>query len=172
MPVNALELLKHIQIIGTLHTLCPKEPKNAIRIWDNQTPYMVHPIWCACTIATEQKLSPEIRRRGILVLLYHDIIEDTDGKLPSDLPPGVALGVQYMTFRNTMEEWRDIWNLPIEIRLFKLYDKTSNLLDAFEKDENRIAENKEKLLRLVADVEKHYGDLNITLLARSLLARE
>lgn len=169
MPVKASDLLKYIQISGFMHSFNPKLPSNATRFWDKKTPYIVHPLWCAATIAFEQKLPPEVRARGFLILLFHDILEDTYGELPNDLSHEVKEGVRRMTFYENKIEHARIWSLPPEIRLFKLYDKTCNLLDAIETNPEKIKKNNELVSELIADVEKNYGTLNITKIARSLV---
>ncbi len=169
MPVKASDLLKYIQISGYMHSFEPKLLRNATRLWDNTTPYIVHPLWCAVTIAFEQRLTSEVRARGILILLFHDILEDTCGEIPQDLPTEVKEGIRRMTFYTSKVERTRIWSLPPEIRLFKLYDKTCNLLDAIETDPEKIKKNNELVVELIADVEKNYGTLNITKIARSLV---
>jgi hypothetical protein len=171
MPVTASDLLKYIQISGFFHSFNPKIPSNAKRLWDRRTPYIVHPLWCATTIAFEQKLPTKIRARGILVLLFHDILEDTDGKLPIDLPIDVVQGIEYMTFHENHVEKTRIWSLPPEIRLFKLYDKTCNLLDEYETDPEKKENNRKFIAELTKDVENHYGALNITIIARSIVKK-
>ena len=169
MPVKASDLLKYIQISGFMHSFKPKELINATRLWDKKTPYIVHPLWCAVTIAFEQRLTPEVRSRGIFILLFHDILEDTTDTIPQDLPDEVKEGIRHMTFYTSKVERTRIWSLPPEIRLFKLYDKVCNLLDAIETDPEKIKKNNELVAELIVDVEKNYGVLNITKIGRSLI---
>jgi hypothetical protein len=170
MPVHAFELLQHIHNIVGMHTEQPKKPENATRIWDGKTPFVIHPIWSACMIATEQALSEDTRKRGMLTLLYHDIIEDTDGKLPDDLPSEVVLGIRQMTFRDAEHKLQILWDLPVEIRLYELYDAVSNHLDRYPKTTEEAKKKRQFVYDLTEDVEKHYGKLNITVIARALLS--
>ncbi|KHO47401.1 MAG: hypothetical protein QT00_C0002G0053 [archaeon GW2011_AR5] len=146
------------------------------RRWDNRTPYSIHPIWCATTILTETALPQDFRNDGALVLLYHDVKEDTEIKLPQDLPPRVLEWIDGMTFEGASVpggsdiERAQIWGRPPEIRLFKLYDKTNNLLDVVWAPPERVAIYREYLRQLRADVISNYGeDLNIVRLSQAVL---
>lgn len=169
MPVDSFELAQHIQVVITQHTLSAKKPENATRIWDGKTPFAIHPVWCALTILTEQRLTEKTRRKGALTLLYHDLYEDTDSNLPRNLPLEVIAAIRNMTFPNGSPNWRDISRLAPDLRLFKLYDKTSNLMDPFERQAYELR-NQQLLVRLlIDDVLQNYGELNITKLASALI---
>ncbi|MFZ6014977.1 MAG: hypothetical protein ACOYUZ_01315 [Patescibacteria group bacterium] len=170
MILSPKDLTRHIKIVGKMHAKKPKEAANRFRKWDGETPYLLHPLWCMSTIAGEKLLDNYVRWRGMLVLLYHDVIEDTDGILPEDLPEDVVSGIKHMTYESSDHERSVIWSKPVEIRLFKLYDKTSNLLDAFETDAEKITRNLDYIQSLINDVEQNYGQLNIVIMAKSLLA--
>jgi len=125
-----MKLEKHINYIMEAHGTLPKKPSKAFRKWDGQTPYSIHPIWCAMTIAAETALDEKIKNEGIITLLYHDIPEDTNAELPEHSEREKFL-IGEMTFQNgSQQEIGEIWDKPKEIRLYKLYDKVSNLLDA------------------------------------------
>ena len=170
MPISPFELLQHIQIIGTLHSWCPNDDANATRIWDGKTPFFFHPLWCAATILTEQNLDEDIRMHGALVLLYHDIFEDTKGNLPTNLPKDVVNDIRSMTFKKSSSTWEEIRRMLPKFRLYKLYDKTSNLLDPFPQDPTSLRERQKLVKLLIDDVVEHYGVLNIVKIARSLIA--
>jgi len=170
MFISTFELLQHIQTAGILHANCPKEPKNATRNWDGKTPFAIHPIWCAVTIASEQKLSEDVRRRGILTLLYHDIFEDTQGNLPANLPKDVIQCIRSMTFGERTPDWDGIRVLSAEVRLFKLYDKTSNLLDPLQPKVINPVKNNKLMEALINDVQQNYGNLNIVKIAIALIS--
>ena len=108
----------------------PVKPSKAVRKWDGKTPYSVHPIWCATMILHETVLAEEIRVDGSQALLFHDVLEDTLAELPSYLSDRVKKLVQDMTFESSDVEMLKVWDKPIEVKLFKLYDKVSNLMDA------------------------------------------
>jgi len=152
------------------HRDFPSEPKKAFRKWDRKTPYSVHPIWCATTIATETTLDEITRLEGYLTLLYHDTLEDSTMPLPNDLPPRIKQLVQEMTFSGgSKQEMQEIWTKPKEVKLYKLYDKVSNLLDGnWMTDEKRQA-YEDYTHALSKDVIKNYGELNITQLAKNIL---
>ena len=66
--------IDHVMIAYTLHA---RTPQDAIRFWDHQTPYFIHPIWGAMMLFTEAPLPAELRYIGYQVLLWHDNREDT-----------------------------------------------------------------------------------------------
>ncbi|MDF1496834.1 MAG: hypothetical protein P1P90_02120 [Patescibacteria group bacterium] len=170
MPVTTFDLLQHIQIAGILHANCPKKSGNTNRIWDGKTPYIFHPLWCASTIVTEQLLGEGVRKRGALTLIYHDVIEDTLGSLPSNLPRDVITAIQQMTFESQLSTWENIRRRDPEIRLFKLYDKTANLLDPLELRAFDLQDQRILVQVLIEDVKENYGNLNIVKIASSLAA--
>ncbi len=170
MHIDTKELLQYIEIACVAHGLRPKKPGNACRLWDGNTPFVFHPIWCAATIATEQNLPQEIRQRGILVLLYHDVLEDTNQELPKNLPSDVKNCIYAMTFENRSPSWEDIRCLSDEIKLYKLYDKTSNCMDPLRLSQGDAAKRALMMEKLCDEVERIYGKLNITLIARAKLA--
>jgi len=146
---------------------------SGLRFWDMKTPYVVHPFWCAMTILTETRLDEQIRVSGSMALLYHDVLEDTTKKLPKELDSQVVDLIKGMTFLGGIQEEMDtVWVKSKEIILLKLYDKTSNLLDAvWMKGKSR----KTYLLytkKLLNNVLENYGELNITVMAKSILVKE
>lgn len=167
MPI---ELQQHIDFIITAHQLHSTSPDKSVRSWDHQTPYAIHPIWCATTIAAEPLLPEDIREEGAVILLYHDILEDTDQLLPKFLTPDIQKSIKDMAFsKGTMgQEIFEIWEKEPKIRLFKLYDKVSNLLDATWMSDELKNKYKEYTKRLMQDVESHYGELNIVKFARAI----
>jgi len=141
----------------------------AFRKWDGKTPYHIHPIWCAAMLATETTLDASVRQVGTQVLLYHDVLEDTTRELPEWLSQDVVEKIWQMTYDSMIEEMRNIWTKPKEIRLFKLYDKTSNLLDWQVSSVVKHEHYKEYTRGLCSDVEDNYGVLNITKMARLIV---
>jgi hypothetical protein len=147
------------------HMDYPNRSKDTIRFWDKTTPYAVHPIWCAATLLTETKLSEDIRFKGYQALLWHDTLEDTQLSLPENTDAEVATLVHEMTFESFRDEQDKIWACRDVVKLLKLYDKVSNLLDAvWMKDEkwNNLVDYTLKLRHFVLET---YGDLNIVKIA-------
>lgn len=125
-----IPLQKHIDFVWEAHTQYPRESAMSYRLWDQQSPYALHPVWCALTFLTETSLPEDLRERGALALLYHDVLEDTTCELPKDLDSAVTELVQHMTFFGGFSEEKErIWQKPAEVKLLKIYDKVSNLLD-------------------------------------------
>lgn len=171
------ELLNDLNYVIRAHHTSARQPHKAYRKWDGVTPYSIHPIWCAMMILSEPSLADGMRRNGALALLYHDIAEDTYAPLPSWLSPEVKRMVEGMTFfGGSKEEMEKVWERPQAIRLLKLYDKVHNLLDGRntwmpKKEDPKYRQKYEgHTLRLCADVERNYGRLNITKLARKILS--
>lgn len=145
------------------------------RLWDKNTPYFVHPVWCAMMFLQETKLPAYgaiFREECALALLFHDWLEDVEQPLPN-LNDAIKGLIKEMTFSgekgSTEIEIRGIWSKEPLIRLLKLYDKVSNLLDgAWMPDEKWNEQYVPYVLRLANDVEANYGDLNIVRMARAV----
>ncbi|MBI1979096.1 MAG: hypothetical protein HYS62_03505 [Candidatus Aenigmarchaeota archaeon] len=160
----------HLQYVIQAHGEYPLRPENATRRWDGKTPYSIHPIWCAMTLRTETSLPEELRETGSIALLYHDVLEDTKAGLPEDLPERVRHLVREMTFLGGMtQEMEEIWNKGIEIKLLKLYDKVSNLLDGSWMTADRAQQYRDHTKRLLDEAVATYGELNIVRIARAII---
>ena len=139
-----------------------KKPEDAFRKWDNQTPYSVHSLWCMMMFLQETRLPKSINRENCaLALAFHDVKEDTTIELPDWLSKEAVKLVELMTFEKEDEktsteiEIAEVWNRPKTIRLLKLYDKVSNLLDgSWMSDEKWNEQYVPYVLQLVDDVEK------------------
>lgn len=161
-------LLSSIAHAHTAHSKHGLSPEDAVRFHDHLTPYLVHPLWCAATLLQESALPQELRQRGSIALLWHDTLEDTSLPLPPSTTEDVASLVKEMSFSSFLEETIELWSKSDEVKLLKLYDKVSNLLDGHwlknEKWNHYVAHT----LRLCAEVEKTYGILNIIKIARAI----
>jgi hypothetical protein len=147
------------------HSNYPKTQDDTIRFWDKTTPYAIHPIWCAVTLLTETQLPADIRFKGYQVLLWHDTLEDTNLPLPENADEEVAQLVLEMTFLGFKDELEKIWTCRDIVKLLKLYDKVSILLDAvWMKTEkwNHLVDYTDRLRQFVLET---YGDLNIVKIA-------
>jgi (p)ppGpp synthase/HD superfamily hydrolase len=150
------------------HTYFPNTPRDAVRLWDRRTPYVIHPIWCATTLLAEPGLSEDIRYPGAIALLWHDILEDTQLPLPEQTRPGVRDLVQEMTFASLDEEFERVWERSDMAKLLKLYDKVSQFLDGTWLSDtrwNKLVQHTRKLEQFVTTT---YGVLNIVTLSRAL----
>ena len=147
------------------HSIYPNSPEDAIRFWDKTTPYAVHPIWCAITLLTETKLSEDIRFKGYQALLWHDTLEDTRLPLPENTDAIVVQLVHEMTFKSFREEQEKIESCRDIVKLLKLYDKVSIVLDAVWMKDEKWNHLVNYTLKLRQFVQKNYGDLNIVKIA-------
>lgn len=166
--LSASQLWNQINFCIRAHATQATKPSKAVRKWDGRTPYGIHPIWCAMTLLSETTLPEEIRVNGAQALLLHDILEDTTAELPDDTPTEVRALVEGMTFDSSDEEMQLIWDRSLEIKLLKIYDKVSNLLDGSWMPVEKQARYAAYLLRLCDEVELHYGKLNIIQIARAI----
>lgn len=161
---------QHIDFVIDAHASAAKTPDKMVRLWDRKTPYSIHPLWCAMTLATETTLPLKPRTEGVLVLLYHDVLEDSTMQLPADIPLHVVQSIQDMTFHEGIrQEMEEIWKKDPFIRLLKLYDKVSNLLDASWMDADLYERYSRYTQKLLIDVEKNYGQLNIVKIAHAII---
>ena len=163
------DLLAHLFWLSAYHTHSSRTPAKAFRKADGKTPYEIHPIWCAMTILHEMTLPEEIRTRGAIVLLYHDVLEDTTAVPTFQIDEITREQIEQMTFASNAAEMEEVWDRPRIIWLYKLYDKVSNLMSSSFMDSEKIARHKAYLRRLVVEVEKDYPELNIIKLAKALL---
>ncbi len=152
------------------HAEKPTKSSKAVRKWDGKTPYGIHPTWCAMTLLAETTLPEDLRNTGAQALLLHDILEDTTAGLPKGVSQEVRELVEGMTFASSDEEMELVWSRSREIKLLKLFDKTSNLLDASWMTREKSARYGAYLLRLCDAVEPHYDGLNIVRIARAIAA--
>lgn len=166
---EARTLADRIYFCFLAHSEKATKPSKAVRKWDGQTPYGIHPTWCAMTLLTETTLPEEFRVLGSRALLLHDVLEDTTAALPVQTPAEVRNLVEGMTFESSDEEMELIWSRSLEIKLLKLYDKVSNLLDGSWMSAEKRARYATYLLRLCDEVEPHYEKLNIIKIARAIV---
>lgn len=166
--MDAKQLLEGISHSILSHANLPTKPSKAVRKWDGKTPYGVHPAWCAMSILQEAALPEEIREVGAEALLFHDLLEDTTAALPEGTGARVRELVEGMTFTSSDEEMEKVWERSAEIRLLKLYDKASNLLDGVWMTPEKLERYRAYAHRLADDVESNYGLLNIVRIARAL----
>ena len=173
--VTASALAWHVRRVFISHDRSAKKPGKRFRGWKDvkepRTPYGIHPVWAAMTILHERALPPEIRWNGAQAILYHDILEDTTASLPQNLPGHVQELIRGMTFEDFQREELLVWDRSPEVRLLSLYEKTSNWLDGDWLYLERRIVHRKHLTELADDVEKHWGTLNIVIIARALLGK-
>lgn len=161
-------LILAIEHANTAHSEHGNSPDDAVRFHDRTTPYVVHPLWCAASLLQEPAVPSHFREVGSFALLWHDTLEDTSLPLPSDTTEEVRRLVEGMSFASFDDERTAVWARPKEIRLLKLYDKVSNLLDGTWMKPEKWNVYVEHTLRLAADVGSEFGDLGIVKIARAI----
>lgn len=160
--INSIVFAKHAHIDQ------PKTPDDKVRFHDYRTPYIVHPIWCAMTLLSETILDENIRFSGYKALMFHDVLEDTNAALPDEINSDVKELIISMTFKSFGEETQKIWQCSNLVRLLKLYDKTSNLLDGSHMSDAKWNAYVEFVILLITDVEANFGQLNIVKIAKAI----
>jgi hypothetical protein len=145
--------------------------RETLRRWDRKTPYAMHPVWCAMTLLSETSLPQNIRDVGYIVLCLHDLVEDTTVGLPDWVYPNCAELIQEMTFASSEAEFEKLWERSDECKLFKLYDKTSNLMDGSWMSDEKWNKYCDLVHKLIEFVEREYGKLNIVKIARAIAVR-
>lgn len=156
------------------HTSTPKTPEKAFRKWSpGATPYWTHPATIGLLATHEDGLPVETRITLVVGLVLHDVVEDTTSPIPDGITlPAERKLVEELTFPGGMEEeMAKVWDrLPLA-RLAKLHDKTHNLLNPLDAGEGfrRTKRYLPYVERLIEDVERHYGHLNIVMIARGVV---
>ncbi len=133
-------------------------------------PFIVHPLWCALTLLNDQRIPFEEREIGYQVLLLHDILEDTSLPIPDYIDEKIIEYVKEMTHTSWQEE-QDINQKSYFIKLLKLCDKIASMYDETVRKNvpGRRREWKALTQKLLQDVESHYGNIRLVVLARAIL---
>gem|GEM_PF-5824182 len=142
----------------------------AVREFDGETPFSVHAIWCAATILHDIVLPRNVRFVGAIVLLQHDLLEDTTSEVYFRCSPGIRHIVREMTFLGGNAEERE--KLPgcrPLVKLLKLYDKVSNYLHRLPSGCDAQAEEQEHISWLAEEVDGVYPGTFIVATVRSLM---
>lgn len=161
-------LVQAIAHAHAAHALHGNTPQDSVRFHDRETPYIVHPLWCAASLLQEPALPRDLREKGALALLWHDTLEDTTLPLPEGTSDEVARLVEGMSFASFDEERQELWTRSSEIKLFKLYDKVSNLLDGAWMKPAKWNIYVDHTLRLASEVECLFGELGIVKMGRAI----
>ena len=167
------EFVRDIAFTATAHQEKVLPRAKALRTFPSgeKSPYFTHSLWCAMMIWLDSELPESIRAPGARALLFHDVLEDTSSALPDNTPDEVKHLVQEMTYAGGFDEEKfAVLNKPPLIQLLKLYDKTATLYDGDLKP-RRYKEWTEFMEKLIVTVEKEYGELNIVLLAKTLIEK-
>ncbi|MCP5016331.1 MAG: hypothetical protein GY938_13825 [Ketobacter sp.] len=162
------EIVSSIQFAVDAHIRNPNSDSDSVRFWDMSTPYIVHPAWCAMTILTECNLPEEVRLSGYKALIWHDVLEDTKLTPPKETSSEVLHFINEMTFTSFSSEQEEVWGKAPVVRLFKLYDKVSNLLDGDWMKTEKWNSYVDFTRKLISDVELNYGPLNIVIIGKAV----
>lgn len=132
-------------------------------------PYIIHPMWAAGTLVADPKLPKEERILGYQILVLHDVLEDTDVQLPDWVSEDVKKGVQALTHDNWQEEQEAVTHYTPFLKLLKLCDKIQTMYELAIVDPVKAHEWKQLIERLAVDVEDHYGNTRVVVIAKALL---
>lgn len=171
-------IITYSRLIANAHQQYPNQFGKTTRKLLNgeQIPYFIHPILAATLILSEPNLPEKIRTQGAIVLLFHDVLEDTTVNLPKDLEPSTRKLIIAMTiskeekygFSSFEKERVVLPRASSQIQLLKLYDKVATLYDGALPKE-RYAAWCDLTEKLAFTVEKKYRKLRVVLLAKSLI---
>lgn len=145
-----------------------RKPSKSVRLWDKETPYSVHSIWCVMTLLHETELPEATRVIGSKALVFHDVLEDTTSPLSTNIEPEVIKLVEEVTFDTQEEAMEKIWERSNEARLITLYDMVSNMLDGSWMNQEQRQFYLDYTLRLKDSVKTRFGNLNIVKIAEAL----
>lgn len=132
-----------------------------------KVPYLIHPLWCAMILITDQRISWKERELGFQALILHDVLEDTSLKLPRWVKPAVKALVKEMTFKSWEEALREIPKKNNFVKLLLLVDALSSMYENHVSlaKRKKWKEITEKLLR---DVEKNYGNIRLVQIGKAI----
>lgn len=137
-----------------------------------KNPYFAHPLWCSMMILLDTKLPESIRLPGAEALLFHDVLEDTSSALPEDISIEVKNLIEEMTYPDWESERIAVPKKPLLVQLLKLYDKVATIYDGdMPKGQEKIMQWLELTKILIENINKEYGELNIVILGKGLVAQ-
>jgi (p)ppGpp synthase/HD superfamily hydrolase len=166
MKIEPRDLKRLIDLAYTAHQ--EHNIRNDFR-QNGKVPFVVHPMWCALTILNDQRIPFEERKLGYQVLLLHDVLEDTSLEIPADVDREVLRYVKEMT-HDSWEEEKNLAGKSPFIKLLKLCDKIASMYDETVRDNPKHRKEWKALTqKLLEDVESHYGDIRLVLLAKAVL---
>lgn len=132
-------------------------------------PYIIHPMWAACTLIMDSNIPKQERIVGYQILVLHDVLEDTSMQLPEWVSEEVQRGVQSLTHSNWKEEQEAITHYAPFLKLLKLCDKLQTMYELAVVNPNKAHEWKTLVENLARDVEAHYGKTKVVVIAKALL---
>lgn len=131
-------------------------------------PYVIHPMWAASTLVMDPDLPKEERILGFQILMLHDVLEDTSVALPDWVSQEVQEGVQMLSHESWEQELVDIESYPPFFKLLKLCDKVQTLYEKGVVLPEKRSRWKQLVQELARDVEAHYGNARIVVIANAL----
>lgn len=136
---------------------------------NGNVPYFFHPTWCASILLTDTRIPYEERELGYQVLILHDVLENTDVDLPDWVSAEVKSEVQEMTYESYAEAIEKLPNKTPFRKLLSLVDLLASMYEEHVKEKNRSIWMKFTKM-LTEDVEKHYGNIRIVQLSKTIVA--
>ena len=133
-----------------------------------KVPYLTHPLWCSLIFLNDALIPIKLRKVGYEALLLHDILEDTNAKLPKWVGDKVRKLVSEMTFPSWEEEKKVLLTKPPFIKLLKLVDKLASMYDLDVMPKNKKGWKK-ITFALLKDVEKKYGQIRVVQIGKAIL---
>ena len=139
-----------------------------------KVPNFTHPLWCSLIFLNDALIPFRLRKVGFEALLLHDVLEDTNAKLPKWVGKDVRKLVYEMTFSAPPgndpwdEEKKVLLKKPVFIKLLKLVDKLASMYDLDVMPKNKKVWKK-ITAQLLKDVEKKYGQIRVVQIGKAII---
>ncbi len=138
-----------------------------------KTPYITHPVFAASLLLADRRIPWKDRFIGYQVLILHDVLEDTNAKLPDWLSDEVINGVKELTFKDSLSlenKFEIVKKKDDFIKLLYLCDTLSNLYE----EHVALPVKRRKLWKemvgwFAREVEKAYGDIRVVEVANAMI---
>lgn len=135
-------------------------------------PYVTHPLGAALLHIADTNIPYEERELGCKILILHDVLEDTSLALPDWVEDEVRRGVEEMTYtgpKSLEKKMERVRSKNDFVKLLMLYDAFWSLYERHVGgSEERRAMWKNGVLDLADDVERHYWNIRIVHIARTV----
>ncbi|MFH0952458.1 MAG: hypothetical protein V1838_04730 [Patescibacteria group bacterium] len=167
----SIELLDDLLVCWTAHQRVNTTDQTTRQ--NGMVPFCSHPMFGALLLLHDIKLPYELRKLGFRVLMRHDIKEDTGYPLSeANTDPPALRYVDMMTHNTWQEEMDSTPGKPIEVKLFKLIDKISTIMDydmVTGQGEEKARQWLSYAKQLLKEVQAYYGECDTVVIARAVI---
>jgi uracil DNA glycosylase len=170
--IDYKQYIEHVRYVAEAHQAKVLPTAKAYRLFPSgeKNQYFTHSLWCSTMLLLETQLPESLRDDGAVALLFHDVLEDTSAPLPKSLSPESVRLIKDMTYKNFQDEVAGTLAKDSAVQLMKLYDKVATLYDGSLRS-FRYPEWLDFTEKLITNVERKYGQLNIVILGKELVKK-